>query len=448
MITVKKKLFKFSLISVILLVSLWILKDLSLSWVEVNPAYAQVTINFLFPMDKDKFPECIKLTSQLPYAKDFDYSIDWLTDSVVCIKLKEQNFIKGQKAQLLIKDAPSKLSFISRNAKAAIQFKSEVSIIEPTENILIATEKPFVVKFNTPMNKHKLYKYLQCDTTFYIEPAITFNHLGKQVEDPTAFVFTPKTPLENNGRYILSFRKGMPSQSGVLLKQDAQVILTTDIKPVIASTYPATDSKWIGLYPRLKIETDSPTVAGYLTINNTKIQGKNIDPYHLEFLLDKVLEPNTVYQAVFQVESASGELSIPKEIQFTTTNIEDDKIWLEVLTHTKAKINVYKGTQKIKTFLCSVGDQKHSLSLGTYYITDKGESFVDHQNREGANFWIKVYDGCMLQGLIRDEYWNIKQDYLNRLGKPVDRRNIIINDEDIKWLYHHITKDTMIIIHR
>jgi hypothetical protein len=444
----KKRIFKISLISVILLVTIWVLKDFNLSWVEVNDGYAKVTVNFLFPMNKDKLPSCIRLTNELPYASQFDYSVQWLTDSVACIKLKEQNLIKGQKVQLIIKDAPSKFSFVTRNASINIQFKTNVLLIEPREKLFIATEKPFLVKFNTPMNKNKLHKFLECDAPFYIEPSITFNSAGKKVEDTSAFIFTPKTPLANGHKYILSFRKGMPSESGSFLKQDLSIILTTDNKPIISSTYPDHNSKWIGLYPKLKFETESPTVAGYLSINNEKIKGKNIDPYHVEFLLNKVLEPETVYEAVFQAEAASGELSLPKTIHFTTVRLEPDRIWIEVLANNESKVNVYKGKDLIKTMRCSIGDVNNPIPLGTYYSHDKGTSYIDSKNREGANFYIKVSDACVFQGLIRDAYWNINPQFLVRFGEKINRRNIILKDEDARWLYENTPSSTMIILHK
>ncbi|WP_069997699.1 L,D-transpeptidase [Cellulosilyticum sp. I15G10I2] len=444
----KKKIFKISLISTLLLISLWILKDFNLSWVEVNPDYAKVTINFLFPMNKDKLPESISLSHQLPYASQFDYSIEWLTDSVVCIKLQEQNLIKGQKVQLIIKEAPSKFSFIARNASINIQFSSDIAVLEPTKELLVASESSFKVKFNTPMNKNKLYKFLQCDAAFYIEPESIFNSAGKKLEDTSVFKFTPKTPLINGQKYILSFRKGMPSQSGALLKQDTSVILIADIKPIIALTYPENNSKWIGLYPRMKIETDSPTVAGYLTLGNETIKGKNLDPYHIEFLLNKVLDPDTTYQASFQVKAKSGELSAPKAIQFTTVRIDTDRLWIEVLAQTKPKINIYKGNKVIKRMICSTGDNTQTLPLGTYYTRDKGEAFIDPKNREGANFWVKINDTCLFQGLIRNEYWQVKDLFAKQLGKQIKRSNIILKDEDARWLYDNTPVDTMIIIHQ
>lgn len=444
----KKRIFKVSLFSVVLLITIWILKDFNLSWVEVKEDYAKITVNFLFPMNKDKLPECIQLSNQLPYASKFDYSIDWLTDSVVCIKLKEQSVVKGQRVQLIITDAPSKFPHLSRNATIDVRFKSEIAILEPSENLLIATEKPFTVKFNTPMNKNKVHKFLECDAAFYIEPDKILNHLGKEIEDTCSFKFTPKEPLANGKKYILSFRKGMPSEAGTLLKEDTSVILTTDIKPVISATYPENNSKWIGLYPKVSLETASPVVVGSLEINHEIIKGKNVDPYHIEFLLGKMLDSEMVYEAVFKAEAASGELSIPKKVRFTTVRIDDDRIWIEVLANNKSKVNVYKGKRIIKTMKCSVGDENTPPPLGTYYIKDKGESFVDAKNHEGANFWMRISDSCIFQGLIRDSYWNVKPEFLNHFGEPIKRGNIMLKDEDARWLYENMPSDAMVIIHK
>jgi len=240
----------------------------------------------------------------------------------------------------------------------------------------------------------------------------------------------------------------MPAQSGALLKQDLSLILTTDNKPLISTTYPEDNSKWIGLYPKLMIETQSPVTTGYLIFNNETIKGKSLDPYHLEFLLHKVLDPETVYQAVFQVEAASGELSTPKTINFTTVRIETGRVWIEVFANNKSKVNVFKGKKLLKTMRCSIGDINHQVPLGTYYTHDTGDSFVDAKNSEGANFYIRVSSACAFQGLIRDAYWNIKPQFLNHFGEPVKRSNIILKDEDARWLYENTSPGTMVILHK
>lgn len=444
----KQKIFKVSLFSVIILITLWFVKDFNLSWVEIKNNHAEITINFLFPMNKDKLSQCIQLTNDLPYATDFDYSLHWLTDSVVSIRLKEQSTIKGQRIHFLIKKAPSQYPFISKNANISVQFKSDVELLKPEKQLLIATNQPFVIQFNTPMDKNKINKFLECDAAFYIEPQKITNDAGKEIEDPCSFKFTPKTPLNNGQKYILSFRKGMPSKSGVLLKEDIPVILTTDIKPIVVSTYPAPNSKWIGLYPKLIAETDSETAGGSVRIGDKTVAGTYLDPYHMEFLLPEVLEPDTHYEAIFEVYTASGEKSEPQITSFTTVRLDENKLWMEVLVKKEPKLNIYKGKKIIKTLNCSIGDTTYLPPLGTYYTQDKGEVLVDARNREGANFWIKVSDTCFLQGVIRDAYWNIKPEFLKQFGSQIKHPNIILKDEDIRWLYQNISSDTMVIIHR
>lgn len=67
-------------------------------------------------------------------------------------------------------------------------------------------------------------------------------------------------------------------------------------------------------------------------------------------------------------------------------------------------------------------------------------------HKEGANFWIKISDEYGFQGYIRDAYWNILTSASKSLGARTKRRNIILSDEDAKWLYENLPDNTMIII--
>lgn len=433
-----KRLFRISIISILLLLTLWFIKDFNLYWVEVSANDAKITINFLFPMDQQKFPEHISISPQLPYATEFDYTLEWLTKSVVCIKLKEQHPIKGQKIQLKINNAPSQFSYLKRTTQITIPFITDVALLSPLDQLLIATDKSFIIRFNTPMNKNKLHQFLQSDAKFYIEPVKILNPSGQELEDLSTYKFTPKVNLDNGKRYILSFRKGMPSQNGALLQQDLSIVLKTDVKPIIALTYPQNNSKWIGLYPRFKIETDSPTVAGYLTLGKETIQGKNLDPYHIEFLLPQVLKSDTLYQADFQVESSSGERSQLYTIKFTTVRIDTDRLWMDIVSSPQITIHIYKGDQILKKIKPLMLNKSKKLPLGTYYIYEKGTSYIDARYQEGANFWLKVTDSCMIQGQARDTSWKLKN--------TTQTDHIILSDMDAHWLYQTIPQDTMVII--
>lgn len=433
---------------VVILMILWFLKDVKLSWVEVNETYAEITINFLVPMEKDMFTEHLRIVSELPYAQNFEYTLTWLTDRVVSIKIKETNAIKGQKVRLFIQEAPSQYTWITKTAKIPIQFKAPIEIISPMEELLIASNHLFTIRFNTPIDKKQIYKFLECDAVFYITPGETIGKDGQKIEDTTYFTFTPKEPLENGKKYIMSFRAGMPSKGGTLLSNNQSVILKVDTKPIIKSTYPQKGDKWIGLYPRLTLESETPIIKATLTLEGNVVEGKLIDDYHAFFILKDTLSPEKNYEAVFQTEAMSGELSLPWPVTFTTTTLNKERVWLEVVAGENTVVRSYKGEKLIKTMVCSLGKGEKAPLLGTYYLQDKQDVFTDNKNKEGANFWLKINDTCGFQGLVRDEYWQIKSAYKNQLGKTSNRSNIILSEEDAKWLYENVPVEAMIVIRK
>lgn len=442
-----KNLFSLAIITVIFLSIMFFLREYNLKWVQVKENTATVTINFLFPMNKDKFEESIKIQNSVPNADQFTCQLEWKTDTTVQIIIKETSDIKGQKIWLQIDSAPTTIWGLKKNANIDIQFKSPVAIINPLEEFLISTEQAFEVHFNTPMSKKTLNKYLQSDASFYIDEAKITLPNGNQVIDHTKFIFRPKKPLENGRKYILSFRKGMPSESGTMLSDNISIVLQTDIKPQINEVYPQTGSKWIGLYPKILLETNTKIKNAYIFVEGQKIQGKLVGEQRAEFLLDKVLKPNTTYNMQLQVEAPTGELSELKEISFTTVPINDTRIWVEVVLGDRQEIVIYKGNNPIKTIVCSGGSTKTPTPLGTYYILEKEEKYFDDVKNEGANAWLRLSEGVKLHGLPRDEYWNIKQRIANNLGSAQTNGDIVVEDEDAVWLYNYLPVDTMVIVH-
>lgn len=427
---------------------LYFLKDFNLSWVEVNEDYAEVTVNFLVPMKQEEISKHIRIVTSLPYAQEFDYSITWLTDSVMSLKIKEKSEIKGQKINIIIQDAPTCIGGWSKKGNIPIQFKTSIEIISPQEQLLISSTSSFKVQFNTPMNKNQIHKFLQSDATFFIEPIEIITEDGRSIKDTSCFLFTPKEPLANGKKYVLSFKAGMPSVGGSLLREEQILMLQVDEKPVILNTYPQNKDKWIGFYPRFTLESDIPITKAYLEIDGQVIKGDIENQTHASFIPNGLLKPNTTYVAYFQVESATGEKSLAKEVSFTTTTLDDNRLWLEVVTSGKTLVNCYQGTKKIRTMACSIGKGDYAPLLGTYYLQEKSDIYSDYKRSEGANFWLRINENCGFQGSIRDDYWKIKEDYLVQLGEPIDRKNIILSDEDARWIYETVPIQTVIIIRR
>lgn len=430
------------------LIFLWCMRSFCLTWVEVNNEYAEVTVNFLVPMEKTDIEKYIRIETEMPKETNFDYTYEWLSKSVVSLKVKEKNQICGQKVKIHIQQAHSNYEWITKTAHIPVQFKVPVKIITPTTDLLIASNNNFLVQFNTPMNLNKISKYIQSDTSFTITPVKQNDENGKMEEDATRFIFTPNENLENDKEYKIIFKKGMPSKSGSFLETTQYITLKTDVKPQIISTYPKDQDKWIGLYPRITLTTDRPVVKAVMQLGEKMVIGKLIDSYHVTFSLNQLLKSDTAYNAAFQVQAASGEKSDVKYIHFMTTTLTNNRMWLEVTIGTPSLVKVYKGEKLIREMSCSIGKDQFEPTIGTYYLQGKEDVYEDDKHKEGANYWLPVSNQFGFQGVIRDDSWQIKNCSSNTIGARTDRNNIILEEIDAKWIYENLPVEAMIIIRK
>lgn len=441
-----KIVFAVALTVVLLTLSIFIVKDLNFHWIEVGEDKASVTINFLLPMDKGSFNKHIKIQNQLGYAENFACQVNWVNDHVCEIIVEEKGQIKGQKVQLIIDKAPTIYEKIYKEATIPIQFKTPIHIIEPIDETLISTTQSFIVKFNTPMKKEVVHKYLASDADFIIEPLKIIQD-GEEIIDYTSFTFTPKQPLENDHKYILTFKKGMPSQSGVMLGENQNVVLKTDIKPIIDEVVPKSGSKWVGLYPRIIVRSKTPMEAAYIELDGELLKGELKNDYYAEFYPNYVLGAGRSYEAYVQIQAASGELSDKIPLNFTTLPLKEDRYWAEIVLGKNQEMIVYQGTQEIKRIQCSGGAPKSPTAKGTFYITDKGDKYFSETEKEGANYWLTLSEGLRIHGMSRNEHWEIKMNVLNRLGEGQTKGNVVMREEDALWLYNNLPLDTMVVIH-
>lgn len=440
----KKKHQTIYLISLTILLILgifWFLKNFNLSWVETNVNEAQITINFLFPMNQSALNKHIELVAQREDSKQFAYTLKWLNDHVVEIKLQEQNEIRGQKVKLRIRNAPTQLGELTKSETLTVQFKSDIEILSPTDDLLISSSHPFLIQFNTPMSLNQMYKYLQCDAKFYIKPYEYVDSNGKKNIDDTKFILLPKEPLENGKGYVLLFKSGMSSKSGALLKKDQVIILQVDQKPTILKTYPAEGDKWIGLYPRFTLESKEPITRAIATVNGQIIEGVLVDVHHAYFLLDDLLAPEKTYRIDFQTQVESGELSQIKNISFSTTTLNENRFWIDIRCSNIQKINCYEGNKLIRTIPFSIESEKSIPPFGTYYLQGKSEVYEDNKQQIGANYWLLINENFGIHGDIRNAYWQ-------RLDNSVVTKNIVISDEEAACLYEKMRGQNMIILRK
>ena len=438
MVTFNNKIFKISLVGIILLLTVWFVREFNLLSVKVDEDGATVKINFILPMNQEKFKSKISILPDIPDT-EFECTIKWESKNTVFIRLKEKSDIQGQKVHLLIKSAEARIPYITKNVNTPIQFEKKPKITNLNQFNNIPTHEPIVIAFNTPMKRANINKYIESDTEFEIIPVIGGNNCRWQL--------TAKTPLENNKKYILAIRKGMPAMSGMVLEEDEIITIKTASKPEIISVSPENNSRWVGLYPTIIIESQEAIQKATIEIADQIIEGKIIDERRAEFILANVLDFETTYGVAIQIISAHGEKSAPYKFEFTTLPLEEDRLWIEVILKEEHKLIVYKGRNPIRIIPCSGGAPETPTVLGTYYLQDRGTRFFARKISEGANNWIRIHGNYLFHGLPRDKDWVISKEAEAKMGSAASHGCIRLREIDAQWFYDNIPENTMVIIH-
>lgn len=432
------KIFKVSLVLVILILMAWFIRDFNLSIVSVTQEGADVSINFIFPIDQETFNDHISLIPDIPNTK-FQCDVKWESSHRAVIRLKEMSHTKGQNVRLIISNTQTKIPWIKKSATISVQFQQSPKLIGVSEVNNIPTNAPFIVTFNTPMKRANINKYIASDTRFEIVPVEGSHYCQWEL--------TPKMPLENNKKYILSFKKGMPASSGLFMENDQIVTLQTPSKPTIVGVTPKAGSRWIEVYPKIIIESNEPIKKALLDVEGKILEGKIIGEKRAEFILTRVLDFGTTYELACQVVSEHGEKSEPFQFEFTTMPIEEDRVWIEIILAKENKMVVYKGENPIRSMPCSGGTSQNPTILGTYYLKDRGTQFFAKKIREGATNWVRIDGNYLIHGLPRDENWVIKKSEEEKIGSAASHGCVRLREVDAQWIYDNIPQNTMVIIH-
>ena len=438
MLTFKNRIFKVSLVGIILLLTAWFIKEFNIPKIIISEGGAGVSINFILPMNKEKFNDRISIIPDIPNT-DFECITKWESANKVSINIKEKSEVKGQKIHLLIKNAETILPFIKKNANIAIQFQQSPQVLRVSKYKDIPTDEPIIVEFNTPMQRANINKYIESDAEFEIMPI--------EGSGNSKWRFTPKEKLANNKKYILYIRKGMPSISNMVLEEDTIISLETAHKPEITKILPENNERWVGIYPVIRLESNEPIREATIEIAGEIVEGKIIEGMQAEFMLPMVLDFETNYNAVARLISSHGEKSDPYEFNFSTIPLDEDRLWIEVILKEEHKVIVYRGRKPIRVMPCSGGAPETPTVLGTYYLKDRGKMFFARKISEGANNWIRIHGNYLFHGLPRNKDWEISKEAEAKLGLPASHGCVRLREVDAKWFYDNIPENTMVIIH-
>ncbi|OON96224.1 MAG: hypothetical protein ATN36_06160 [Epulopiscium sp. Nele67-Bin005] len=450
----KKNVIMLFSVAVACVILAYILTLRTITHVQVDGQKAVVTINFMTPINQEKFEEHLNVTPAFSAPHMIETNIFWINENSVQLVFEEFGDIEGQQVRVEINKAPSTWFGLNKSLTLDFNFKAPIEIVNPKPNpetkieeVLIASDSSFEIEFNTPIMVSELQKYLECDAEFAIT-ALNNNKLlnSHSVESATYFKLTPITQLENDRDYLITLKRGMHSESGVMLDEDEEILVKIAKEPLIAKTSPAHESKWIGLYPKITIYSDEPMVEAVLYVNDKVYKGELENDYRAVIYFDKVLDADTLYEAKAQITSPTGEKSRLTPLTFRTVPINEDRIWINITTsENRDVVRIYEGQKVIKEIESVVTGTQNEKPKGTFYVLEKGDSFYDHSLERGANSWIKLSEDIVIHGVWRDEDWEITTmlDWVVNENKG----HIVVSEEEAVWIYENVPLDSLVIIH-
>lgn len=172
-----------------------------------------------------------------------------------------------------------------------------------------------------------------------------------------------------------------------------------------------------------------------------------------ENIISKI-EEIKVYEADFSYNNDSTQVSLNNvNLKINTSNINEQSISsnTKYLLHVDLKnqrTNIYKGSKNswklIKSFTCSSGIINEETPTGVYTIKERGKWFFSNSYKQGGRYWVQFYGDYLFHSLPMDETETNIVDYT--LGKPSSHGCIRLRENDSKWIYDNVPRDSKVII--
>lgn len=149
--------------------------------------------------------------------------------------------------------------------------------------------------------------------------------------------------------------------------------------------------------------------------------------------------------------SEASSLSNINNISSSTINqlsISSNTKYLIHVDLANQKTNIYSGKINnwllVKSFVCSTGVDDEETPTGIYTVKDKGEWFFSEKYNQGGKYWVQFSDNYLFHSLPYDK---TKTNIVDpTLGKPSSHGCVRLSEEDSKWLYDNVKRDSKVII--
>lgn len=109
------------------------------------------------------------------------------------------------------------------------------------------------------------------------------------------------------------------------------------------------------------------------------------------------------------------------------------------------KVYIYENNKLIKSFICSTGMSGTPTIKGRFLIGGRGPSFGQEHGYICYNF-IRFNYNYLFHSVLHNLDGSIIQSEYNKLGTQASHGCIRLKDEDIKWMYNNIPRNTLVVI--
>ncbi|MBE6046898.1 MAG: L,D-transpeptidase [Clostridium sp.] len=162
----------------------------------------------------------------------------------------------------------------------------------------------------------------------------------------------------------------------------------------------------------------------------------------------KVYEADFSYNDETKQASSNNVNSKISTSNINTLSISSNTKYLIHVDLKNQRTNIYKGSKNLwkllKSFTCSSGTTAEETPTGVYTIKERGKWFFSNSYNQGGKYWVQFYGDYLFHSLPFDKTETNIVDYT--LGKPASHGCIRLRENDSKWIYDNVPKDSKVII--
>lgn len=413
-------------------------------------AGTDIVINFLLPMHCEDLTSKVSIIPEIPYTQ-VDFETKWLNSTTVVLSLKEIGYPQGQLIKYHIDDIPTIFPYVKKGVTGQVRPKAPLKVISDINLNNIPSKGPVPIYFSTPVKPETLKKHISVPVPGQLIPQ-RFLFGAKKHTDYSKWEYIPEKPFSNGLSYQVILKPGIRSIGGSILNNQQEINYITTIQPKVVSTVPSNGNKSVQLYRTIAITLDQETISASIKVTDiqrdNEVSGKTkIAGNKIIFQPDYAFLPGSNYKVKLQAISKNNEPMDEYEFSFITLDM-GAKYWVDVKLAEKHTVSVYKGNILIKHMPASGGKCQTPTPLGYFYTKDRGYSFYSPRFGEGATYWVRLVGQVLVHSVPRDSRWKIKKEEHEKLGLPASHGCIRLSEEDAKWFYQNIPRNTLIIVHQ